>query len=203
MTRTVLIFAKPPRIGLSKTRLAATMGKGTARRIAHFTMARTLRAACDTRWHTVLYVAPDSALPEHLGGLWPARLERASQGRGDLGARLSRGYSQAAPGKVIFLGADTPDISPAHIWRAFRLLDRHTAVFGPANDGGFWLLGLHRGLRPRAPFDGVRWSTAHALGDVRTRIGSSAKIAYLPELMDIDTAADWKDWSHRSYAHGR
>lgn len=203
MMRTVLIFTKPPRIGLSKTRLAATMGKATARRIAHFTMTRTLRAACNPRWCTELYVAPDAALDDQLGGLWPAHLQRASQGRGDLGARLQRGYEQVSQGKVVFLGTDTPDISPAHIWQAFRLLDRNSAVFGPANDGGFWLLGLHKGLRRSAPFRNVRWSSPHTLADVRQRLGPRAKIAYLPELMDIDTAADWKDWSGRNTANGR
>ena len=193
-TRTVLIFAKPPRTGLAKTRLAATAGRAEARRIAHMTMARTLRAALDPRWQTRLYAAPDSALSESLGGIWPAHLPRFSQGHGDLGARLQKGLDEAPRGQVVFLGADTPDISPALIWRSFRLLARHDAVFGPASDGGFWLLAVNKRLHPARAFAPVRWSGPHAMSDLAANLDGRVCTDQLPVLIDLDEAADWKKW---------
>ena len=85
----------------------------------------------------------------------------------DLTDRLNRGLQTAPMGKVLFIGADAPDITPALINQALKALDRSEAVFGPASDGGFWLFGLKKGVRTHSPFAGVRWSTEHALADVR------------------------------------
>lgn len=191
----LLIFAKPPRIGLAKTRLARSLGSSVqARRIAMMTLARTMRAALSGPWRPVLYTAPDSALEESLGGVWPAQLERRSQGRGDLTQRLNKGLTQAAPGPVLFIGADAPDLTPALIRRAIRALQSHDAVFGPASDGGFWLFGLHKSARTQSPFGHVRWSGPHAMADVKANLPPGARIAELPTLIDLDEAEDWYAW---------
>lgn len=191
----LLIYAKPPRMGLAKTRLARSLGSATeARRIAMMTLARTIRAAQGGAWTPVLYTAPDSALTESLGGIWPATLERRSQGNGDLTQRLNKGLSEANPGPVLFIGADAPDLTPALIRRAIRALQTHDAVFGPATDGGFWLFGLNKTARTRSPFAAVRWSGPHAMADVRANLPKSARVAELPRLIDIDEAEDWMAW---------
>jgi len=186
MKRSVLIFAKPPLIGLSKTRF----------RIARMTMAKTLREVTDTpRWDTALYAAPDKYLAEGFGGLWPQRLARRSQGAGDLTARLERGLHDAPLGQVLFIGADAPDISRQLVAQAFDALKTHDAVFGPATDGGFWLFGMHKTPRSVSPFgNGVRWSGPHAMADVRANLGAEANAAELTTLIDIDEAADWWAW---------
>lgn len=195
MRGTVLIFAKPPRIGLSKTRLARSLGAPVeARRIATMTMARTLRAALGGPWETVLYAAPDSALNQSLGGLWPGHLPRRSQGRGDLTARLNRGLFAAPPGPVLFIGSDAPDLTRGHIRSAFRRLQSHDAVFGPASDGGFWLFGINQTRRTRSPFGNVRWSGPHAMEDVWANLPARTKVAVLAQLVDIDDADDWHAW---------
>ena len=192
--RTVLIYAKPPVMGMSKTRLADGLGAAEAQRIARWTFERTLRAAIDTRWRTILATTPDSYLNATLGGLWPKSLERMSQGSGDLTARLNKGLAKAPPGKVVFIGADCPDISSALIGDAFEELSTSNAVFGPARDGGFWLFGINKRAQTASPFENVRWSTKYALGDVRDNLFGTGSITYLPELIDIDTAEDWYDW---------
>ncbi|MEM9667554.1 MAG: DUF2064 domain-containing protein [Pseudomonadota bacterium] len=194
MTQTVLIFAKPPLIGLSKTRLARSLGVAEARRIARWTSAITIREATDPRWTTILYVAPDAALTETYGSLWPSHLQRRSQGTGDLGDRLGKGFAEAPIGPVLFIGADTPDICRAHIWQAFQHLKQCDGVFGPASDGGFWLFGLNKRRRTPPPFSKVRWSGPDAMADVRRNLGRHAQIAELPVLIDIDDADDWMAW---------
>lgn len=198
MNQTVLIYAKPPVMGLSKTRLASGVGAAEAQRIARWTFERTLRAAADKRWNTVLATTPDSYLNATFGGLWPTSLQRMSQGGGDLTDRLNKGLSASPLGKVLFIGADCPDISNTLIAKAFEKLSTHDAVFGPAHDGGFWLFGMNKRAQTIRPFENVRWSTKYALGDVRDNLYGLATITYLPELIDIDTADDWHQWKQQN-----
>ncbi|MEM7329785.1 MAG: DUF2064 domain-containing protein [Pseudomonadota bacterium] len=194
----ILIFAKPPRIGLAKTRLAKSLGSSvTARRIATAIQAKTLRASLRGPWQTILYTAPDRELSNSLGGLWPVHLERRSQGSGHLGDRLSKGLREAPAGPVLFIGSDAPDISSALLRQATRALSRHDAVFGPAPDGGFWLFGLNKSARTKSPFYNVRWSGPHAMEDVWANLPETAKVAVLPQLIDIDDAKDWDIWQGR------
>ena len=195
----VLIYAKPPRMGLAKTRLARSLGSATqARRIAMMTLSKTMCAALVGPWAAVLYTAPDSALRESLGGIWPAQLKRKSQGQGDLTRRLDKGLGETPPGPVLFIGADAPDITPGLIRRAIRALQTHDAVFGPARDGGFWLFGLSQRARSVSPFGKVRWSGPHAMADVKANLPKGTRVAELPTLIDIDDAKDWRAWRGRS-----
>lgn len=192
---TLLIYAKPPRMGLAKTRLARSLKSPThARRIAMMTLSKTVRVSLSGTWKTVLYTAPDSALTESLGGICPAHLPRRSQGRGDLTDRLNKGLNEAPAGPVMFIGADAPDLSSALIRRAIRTLQTHDAVFGPASDGGFWLFGMNKTARSHSPFHNVRWSSPHAMEDVWSNLPSHAKVGLLPQLIDIDDADDWATW---------
>jgi len=197
VSRTVLLFAKPPRIGLAKTRLARGVGPAAAQRIARMTMATTIRAATDRRWTLSLYTAPDPYVSVRTDPLWPPGLDRFSQGRGNLGHRLDRAFADAPAGPVLFIGADCPGLTAALLWRAFKGLASHDAVFGPADDGGFWLFGLTKTYRSQTPFSGVRWSTPDTLSDVLANLPASARTHALPTLLDIDTATDWKAWQAR------
>ncbi len=195
MTRHLILFAKPPRIGLAKTRLAKTLGPAEARRIATALMARTLRQVRDPRWTLHLRITPDHAVDDTLGGLWPCDLPRAPQGSGDLGERLTRAVREAPGRQVVVIGTDTPDLTRATIWRAFRALDRTPAVVGPARDGGFYLIGLQGRLRRAPPFHGVRWSSPQTLSDVLSRLADGTAVTHMPPLQDIDVAADWRAWN--------
>lgn len=204
----VILFAKPPCIGLSKTRLAAGLGQAEARRIAGFTLARTLRAVRGSGLELRVYTAPDRMVRLREGQAPFGRAALYPQGTGGLTERLGRALREAPNGPVIFIGADAPDISARLLCDACRALRRHDAVFGPAEDGGFWLFGLNKGLGTCAPFEGVRWSGPHAMADVAARLPEGTRIAYLKRLRDIDEVADWAAWrraradSHRNPPQG-
>ena len=107
---------------------------------------------------------------------------------------MARALVQAPPGPVVLVGSDIPGIAPDHIAAAFDHLSRHEAVFGPAADGGYWLVGLaRRRLAVRALagrlFDAVRWSGPHALADTRANLPAGAEAPALDVLEDIDNAA--------------
>ncbi len=192
MLNTVFIFTKPNRMGKAKTRLARDVGYSEARRLNHWMTSRAIRAATDPRWQTALMVTPDAALsaPEPAWGNSHVRL---SQGEGDLGDRMARAVDLAPPGKVILLGTDAPAISSALIWQGFQALGPHDAVFGPADDGGFWLFGQIKRTGTRAPFEHCRWSTEHAMADVMGNL-SGKRIARLPTMIDLDDGEALRAW---------
>lgn len=184
----VVVMVKEPRPGRVKTRLGRAIGMTNAAWWFRHQCRRLLRRLRDPRWHVVLAVAPDG---EGLSSrVWPADLPRMPQGRGDLGDRMARVFRSLPPGPVVIIGADIPAVSPAHINRAFRALGSHTAVFGPAPDGGYWLIGLKRTTPvPITLFSGVRWSSPHALQDTMASLPGHS-IALIDSLRDVDTVDD-------------
>lgn len=187
---TVIVMLKEPRAGRVKTRLGKDIGMTAAAWWFRHQVSRLLRRIDDPRWDVVLAVAPDRAGLQ--SRVWPPNFARIAQGSGDLGARMKRAMVSVATGPVCVIGADIPQIDKVHIVRAFAQLGASDAVFGPAPDGGYWLIGVRR-TRPMPPhlFQNVRWSSAHALADTRRSLGDLS-VAMIDELQDIDTLDDLK-----------
>lgn len=91
----------------------------------------------------------------------------------------------------MIVGSDIPGISAADIADAFRALGSKDAVFGPATDGGYWLVGLRRRPHFVDPFPNVRWSSEHALADTLANLADK-EVAMLRPLSDIDDGASWR-----------
>ncbi|MEQ8179258.1 MAG: TIGR04282 family arsenosugar biosynthesis glycosyltransferase [Amphiplicatus sp.] len=182
---TLIVFVKLPVAGRVKTRLAREVGTGRAAALFRHMLTRTY-AAARGRWRAVLAVDPPAALHDQV---WPRDFDRMAQGKGDLGARMKDAFA-AFDGPTVIIGADAPCVRAQHVRQAFRALGRHDAVFGPAHDGGYWLIGLAG--RKRAPilFSGVRWSSAHALQDTMETLPADFSVAFLETLQDVDEAKD-------------
>lgn len=187
----LVVMARVPHAGAVKTRLAREVGAVEAVRFARVNLVRTIRAVGrDPRWATMLALTPDGA-PSAVGAL-----ARIPQGAGGLGERMARIFASLPPGPAVIVGGDVPGITPAHIARAFRLLGRHDAVFGPAGDGGYWLVGLRRFPRTPRIFEDVRWSTSCALADTLANCGGLGT-ALADTLADVDDARGWRRWRSR------
>ncbi len=189
MRQTLVVMVKVPRPGRVKTRLGAEIGHVSAAWWFRHQVTRLLRRLRDPRWEIVLAVTPDA---EGLRArVWPPDLRRSPQGRGDLGPRMARQLRAGlATGPTCLIGADIPGVTRPHIARAFQALGSHDAVFGPALDGGYWLVGLSpRRAPPPTLFHTARWSSEHALADSRSTL-SDHRIAMIDALADVDTAAD-------------
>lgn len=186
----LIIFVKAPRLGAVKSRLAKGIGPGAALRFYQQVVSSLFRkTAKDKRWETVIALTPDRAVYEKLP-LFQG-FEKFPQRRGDLGERMARALQRAGNRPVVLVGGDIPDVTAAHIARAFRALGRADLVFGPAADGGFWLVGARMPKRGVARvFDGVRWSGPHALEDTLKNISPRRKFELIDKLHDVDTAAD-------------
>lgn len=179
---------KEPRPGRVKTRLGKDIGLTTAAWWFRHQANRLLKQVNDGRWQTVLAVSPD--VEGLQSRVWPARYPRVAQGSGNLGDRMARVMKAQRPGKVCVIGADIPAISRNHIARAFSELGNADAVFGPAPDGGYWLVGMKNSRAlPRGLFKNVRWSSEYALADTVSSIGERS-CSYVDCLADVDRLAD-------------
>ena len=187
-SRQLIVFLRAPALGRVKRRLARGIGDLAALRFYRECSASVLAAAQDRRWRTTLAVTPDRApLPRD----WRAP-ERIEQGRGDLGRRMAHAMASVPPGPVLLIGSDLPELRRAHIARAFAVLGTHDVVFGPASDGGYWLIGFARRPLPRGLFAKVRWSSAQALADTRANLPRRLREKLVDELSDVDEAGSYR-----------
>ncbi|MEP4053320.1 MAG: DUF2064 domain-containing protein [Litorimonas sp.] len=178
MRPVLYVVAKAPIMGRAKTRLAADIGPVHAKRIYRSLMGQVLRQVQDPRWDTVLAVTPP-----HLLGRIPdwAGFAQIPQVSGSLTPRLEALFSRKGP--TLTIGTDCPEVDAGDIAAAFRALRSHDHVFGPADDGGFWLMGTRGPLKPGF-FKGVRWSHAETLSDVK--VGTNGDYTELRTLTDVD-----------------
>lgn len=196
---TLQIFAKTPLPGRVKTRLAAVVGDDAAVRVYRDLVLKTLATAAAARRAGVvgdveLWIAPEAA-PGALAG-WAAQLGipiRTQQGA-DLGDRMRHALNAAlARGRpALLIGTDIPGFDVAYLAQAACALQTHDAVIGPAEDGGYVLVGLARAIDA---FTDVRWSTPLVLAQTRANlVRAAARWHELPALMDIDTHEDLARW---------
>ncbi|HEY9080267.1 TIGR04282 family arsenosugar biosynthesis glycosyltransferase [Magnetovibrio sp.] len=188
--RHLVLMAKAPRIGRVKSRLAKDIGQVGAWAFQRRTLFDVARKLKDDRWRCWLSVTPDRSRFEPR--MWPKGWTLISQGDGDLGDRMLRPWLDLPPGPVVIVGSDIPDITATHIAAAFEALGENDLVFGPATDGGYWLVGAKRRPCPINPFAGVRWSSEHALNDTIANVPVGAKIGFIETLSDVDDEADLK-----------
>jgi glycosyltransferase A (GT-A) superfamily protein (DUF2064 family) len=102
---------------------------------------------------------------------------------------MRRALAACPPGPAVLIGADIPALGPEHIAEAFRLLGKHDLVFGPAADGGFWLVGARRSPRLPPLFGQVRWSSPHALQDALVNLPRKVSVGFAARLKDVDDGA--------------
>ena len=181
----LVLFVRAPRLGVGKRRLARDVGDLAALRFERAMLARLeRRLARDCRWRFHLAVSPDGARRRRR--LWPRGVPIEPQGRGDLGIRMVRALDRCPPGPALLVGADIPALAGSHVAEAFCLLGRHDIVFGPAEDGGFWLVGARRRASLAGAFAGVRWSSPQALADVLANLPRRLSVGFAARLADVD-----------------
>ncbi|MFE4963259.1 DUF2064 domain-containing protein [Streptomyces sp. NPDC056660] len=177
---TLLVIAKEPRPGKVKTRLTPPFTPEQAAALAEASLVDTLRAVAGTPATRRVLV-----LDGNPGPWLPPGFDVVPQCAGGLDARLADAFAHCS-GPALLIGMDTPQVTPALLTVDFADRD---AYFGPAEDGGFWALGLAD--PDPALLRGVPMSTAETGAVQRRRlVAAGLRVEDLPRLRDVDTAAD-------------
>jgi rSAM/selenodomain-associated transferase 1 len=185
MRRHLVLFVRAPQLGRGKRRLARVIGDVATVRFERLMIALLLRRlAADRRWRLRIAVTPDTA--RRHARHWRRGIAVSGQGRGDLGIRMRRALTTNPPGPAVLVGGDIPALGARHVAAAFRLLGGHDLVFGPAEDGGFWLVGARRSPRLPLLFERVRWSGPYALTDTLAGLPHTTSVGFVDRLEDVD-----------------
>jgi len=190
---TVILFARVPRLGHGKQRLAASIGAVRTNQIYKIILRKTLRTvSLQLGWKTLLVLDPVSACSKP-GSIFSSngvnRLPRLDQRGKDLGRRMAAALRRAPPGPRVLIGADIVGLDPGSLRRALIACRRSEFVFGPVEDGGFWLVGCKRPPSLRC-FDDIRWSRETTLKETVGKMPNAWRIAYADRLRDIDEVKD-------------
>jgi len=188
-----MVFARAPQPGKAKTRLIPALGKAGAAALHRRLVVHCLRAAADARIGPVeLWCTPDTSDPFFRECERSLGVSLYAQGGGDLGARMQRAFQSALARSrhAILVGSDIPTLSVQYLRDADQALAQgDDVVIGPAEDGGYVLVGLSR-CDPEL-FRGIPWGGSEALAETRRRIaGLSWRSSELPVLWDVDRPED-------------
>jgi rSAM/selenodomain-associated transferase 1 len=188
----IIVMAKAPRPSFAKTRLMPALGAAGAAALAERLLDATLAQALAAGAAAVdLCCAPDTDHPAFERLAMSARVSLSVQGEGDLGERMARAFARRlAPGRAaLMIGTDAPALDAAMLVRAAHALRDVDAVFVPALDGGYALIGLHH----TAPglFSNIAWSTASVMAQTRERLNAAGlRHVELTPVADIDEPSD-------------
>ena len=181
----ISLFTRWPTPGQAKSRLIPAIGADAAaalhKRLTERTIATVLAAGL------ALEIRSTGASVAQFHAWLGQGTRIIDQGPGDLGQRLARA-AQSLP--VLLLGADIPDLEPQHLTQAAAALASHPAVIGPAEDGGYWLLGLSA----PAPqlFENIAWGTETVFETTFSRLTPQPPL--LARLADLDRPEDLPRW---------
>ncbi len=187
MSKLVQIFCKLPEPGKVKTRLAESLGDVEAAELSAALAKRTI-VELSGSFRTEIWFA----LEDRFGFLkqFHDADKRQQVGR-DIGERMQFSLSEGLKDstRVVLVGSDCPCIDAVYVSEAFNRLDRHEVVLGPAEDGGYGLIGV----KDKVPliFRDITWSTASVLFDTCRRLNDvGSSYALLPLIWDVDRPAD-------------
>ncbi|RIY40375.1 TIGR04282 family arsenosugar biosynthesis glycosyltransferase [Neopusillimonas maritima] len=188
----LVILAKAPKPGFAKTRLIPQLGADGAAQLAIQLLNHTVSVACSTHFEMIeLCITPCPPDPLFKAISSAEHLTLSCQTDGDLGQRMSAAFLkhlERTP-KVLLIGTDAPGLTAGMLHEASRLLDTHDAVFIPALDGGYTMIGLRK--HHPSLFSNLPWSTASVMAATRTAL-NKAKLSWaeMTPLPDIDEPQD-------------
>lgn len=183
----LLIFTRNPELGKAKTRLAKTVGDETALEIYKFLLNRTRDISSKVNADKAVYYS----VKVRENDIWDASIYQKHQQFGeDLGIRMQNAFKNgfdAGYQKVMIIGSDLYDLSSKNIEKAFAELDENDVVIGPAEDGGYYLLGMNS-LQEKI-FENKNWGTESVRKDTLADLNDK-KVKLLAFKNDIDVYED-------------
>lgn len=202
----LVLFTRYPEPGRTKTRLIPALGTNGASDLQRHMTEHVLNRVRDFVESRpvdmeVRYEGGNQGLMEKWLG---TSISYRSQGSGDLGTRMKRAFSEAFQqglNRVAIIGSDCPGITKVTARTAFELLGQFDVVLGPANDGGYYLIGLHQ--ETKQLFHDIPWGTAEVRGrtvEIANQLG--LRVVHLEPLDDVDRAEDLEVWEREAVRTG-
>lgn len=193
VSRAILVFAKSPRPGRVKTRLAQTVGDAAALRLYRAFVADLLETLSGSGTPvTICHHPPDAeaAMRSWLGGRWPF-WPQEGEGLGERMANaLARAFGEGVE-QALVVGGDLPDLPGTVFSAAFQGISRNGAALGPASDGGYYLIGFSAAAFRPEVFRGIPWGTGAVRRETLARMAECGlSPAILPVWNDVDTEED-------------
>ena len=190
MKTALIIFVRKPELGKVKTRLAATLGDDKALEIYKELLQHTNSVALKTTADRFVFYYNQIDTDD----IWAQNnFIKKLQADADLGIKMSNAFSQVFEEeyeKVVIIGSDCFELTSAIISDAFEQLNENDVVIGPANDGGYYLLGMKK-LYPKF-FENKQWSTVDVYQQTIADFEKEhIKYHVLVTLRDVDTEEDW------------
>ncbi len=186
----IIVFTRNPELGKVKTRLAKTIGDQSALNIYKFLLNHTEKTIRDSNADKALYY---SVKVRH-ADIWDSKIYQKHQQIGeDLGIKMLNAFKNGFENnyeKIVIVGSDLYDLNSNHIEEAFHKLNNHDVVIGPAEDGGYYLLGMKK-LHSKV-FLNKNWGTNTVRKDTLQDLKNES-VFLLETLNDIDTYEDIKD----------
>ncbi|WP_271407179.1 TIGR04282 family arsenosugar biosynthesis glycosyltransferase [Tenacibaculum soleae] len=183
----LLIFTRNPELGKAKTRLAKTVGDETALEIYKFLLNKTNQVTKNLSCDKAVYYS----VKVRKNDIWDATIYQKQQQNGnDLGARMQNAFKNSFDTgyeKVMIIGSDLYDLTPKIIESAFLKLNSNDVVIGPAEDGGYYLLGMNV-LQPHI-FQNKEWGTSSVRKETLANL-KDKKVHLLTMLNDVDVFED-------------
>jgi len=194
---TIAVFAKAPRPGTAKTRLIPLLGPNGAAALQRRLLEHTLHTAQAAALGPIeLWCTPDIDDPDLLTASALVAASMHTQCEGDLGTRMAQTFLTilARTPRCILIGSDCPSLTAQDLKDAENALDNHDAVLGPAEDGGYYLIGLRNELNVNLVrlFENIEWGTDTVLAATRRRMKSlNLRWRELPFRWDVDRPEDY------------
>ena len=198
MTETLIIFSRYPEPGKTKTRLIPALGAGGAAELQRqmtehiLNTARKYKSFRDLTIEIYFAGGNEQLMSEWLG----KELKYVPQVSGDLGHKMRSAFDRSfklGNQRVIVIGIDCPDINQAILENAFNSLQEQDLVIGPAEDGGYYLIGLNQSI-PQL-FHNINWGTEKVLKQTKYIAQKlNLSIYDLPTLSDVDRPQDIAIW---------
>ena len=193
MKECILIFTKFPSPGKVKTRLVPRLTKAQACELYKSLAESTLEKACKTGKDIIVCYYPAGSHATFKNWLGNGVRYMPQKGAG-LGSRMKNtiiGAFSAGYNKALLIGCYIPGISAGLLVKAFKKLDKHDALIGPAKDGGYYLIGFKKEKFLAEVFRGIKWSTPSVFAKtMKVFNDNGCCVGISPELSDIDTAED-------------
>ena len=186
------IFARAPRRGRVKTRLAHDVGEGAAFAAYRQLLAGTLAELAPGRGRFAPEIWVEGDAPEVAE--WRRRFPVFRQPEGDLGARMAAAFDH---GVNVLVGCDIPTLTAGHVDAALDLLTEADVVLAPTEDGGYCLIALN--APQPALFEAMPWGTDQVLAATLAAAGALS-VRLLPPLWDVDNGADLARWKRERRA---